>query len=213
MEKFGTEQCVKILAGISTKDDEDGGWYIFCNDRLIIAKNKTEETVWTGNKGDGVPLWHSQYHRFRGYVFFEAKDSSNLPWNTTKTGMDLDSPYYKEVRQKMIMMTKQVMDLLNQLKAEKEKDNPEEAQTLNKAVETSLNNPIPVVQALSRSAELRTRFEYPIELFNPPKKKNSTSISYQVSTEKFNKVKESLGLSTAKEVGLQTFKYYIENEL
>lgn len=212
-EKCGTEQCVKILAGISTKDDEDGGWYIFCNDRLIIAKNKTEETVWTGNKGDGVPLWHAQYHRFRGYVFFEAKDSSNLPWNTTKTGMDLDSPYYKEVRQKMIMMTKQVMDLLNQLKTEKEKDNPEEAQTLNKAVEASLNNPIPVVQALNRSAELRTKFEYPIELFNPPKKKNSTSISYQVSTEKFNKVKESLGVSTAKEVGLHTFKYYFENEL
>lgn len=206
-------QSVKIIAGISTKDDEEGGWYIFCNDRLIIAKNKTEQTVWTGPKGDGVALWHAQYHRFRGYVFFEATDSSNLPWNTTKTGMDLDSPYYKKVRQKMILMTKQVMDLLNQLKTEKEKDNPEEDQTLNQAVEKSLNNPMPVVQALARASDLSTKFEYPANLFNPPKKTNLTSVSYQVSKDKFNKVKNNLGVSSAKDVGLHTFNYYIDNEL
>ncbi len=212
-EKLGVNQSVKILAGISTKDDEDGGWYIFCNDRLIIAKNKTEETVWTGSKGDGVPLWHAQYHRFRGYVFFEAKDSSMLPWNTTKTGMDLDSPYYKEVRSKMIVMTRQVMDLLDKLKTEKEKDNPEDNQTLNKSVEESLSNPIPVVQALAKTEELSTKFVYPVNLFNPLKKTNLVNISYQISKDKFSKVKENLKVSTAKDVGLKTFNYYIDNEL
>lgn len=212
-EKLGIDQSVKILAGISTKDDEDGGWYIFCNDRLIIAKNKTEETVWTGNKGDGVPLWHAQYHRFRGYVFFEAKDSSMLPWNTTKTGMDLDSPYFKEVRRKMVSMTRQVMGLLDKLKTEKEKDNPEENQTLNKVVEESLNNPISVVQVLAKASDLSTKFEYPANLYNPPKKSNLINISYQVSKDKFNKVKRNLEASSAKDVGIQTFNYYIDNEL
>lgn len=212
-EKLGENQSVKILAGISTKDDEDGGWYIFCNDRLIIAKNKTDETVWTGSKGDGVPLWHAQYHRFRGYVFFEAKDSSLLPWNTTKTGMDLDSPYYKEVRRNMITMTRQVMDLLDKLKTEKEKDNPSEQQTLNKAIEKSLESPISVVEALKQTHSLSNKFTYPVKLFNPTKKSKMTNISYQVPTERFNQVKEDINASTSKEVGLHTFNYYFENEI
>lgn len=212
-EKKQENQIVKILAGISTKDDQDGGWYIFCNDRLIISKNKTDETVWTGSKGDGVPFWHSQYHRFRGYVFFEAKDSSLLPWNTTKTGMDLDSPYYKEVRRMMINMTRQVMDLLDKLKSEKEKDNPEEEQKLNKAIEESLEHPISVVEALTKTHSLSNQFIYPSKLFNPLKKSKMTRISYQVSTEKYNKVKDDIGVSAPKDVGLTTFEYYFENEL
>lgn len=212
-EKVEENQTVKILAGISTKDSEDGGWYIFCNDRLILGKNKTEETVWTGSKGDGVPLWHAQYFRFRGYVFFEAKDSSRLPWNTTKTGMDLDSPYYKEVRAKMINMTRQVMDLLDKLKEEKEKDNPDENQTLNKAIEKSLSSTTSVINVLSNTTPLSNKFVYPITLFNPQKKTNSVKISYQVSNEKFEAVKESLGVSSAKEVGVETFNYYHDNEI
>ncbi|WP_312193137.1 ATP-binding protein [Sphingobacterium sp.] len=212
-EKIGNEEKVRVIAGISTKDDEDGGWYIFCNDRLIIAKNKTDETVWTGSKGDGVSLWHSQYHRFRGYVFFEAKDSSKLPWNTTKTGMDLDSPYYKEVRQQMVAMTKQVMGLMDKLKSEKEQDNPEENQKLNKAVEESLIKPLSVLQALEKSQTLSNKFVYPERLFNPVKKKDNTKISYQVPTEKFNKVKEYIKKSSPKDIGLFTFDYYYENEV
>lgn len=212
-EKIEKGVSVKVLAGISTKDSEDGGWYIFCNDRLILGKNKTEETVWTGSKGDGVPLWHAQYFRFRGYVFFEAEDSSKLPWNTTKTGMDLDSPYYKEVRSKMITMTRQVMDLLDKMKEEKEKDNPEDNQTLNKAVEKSLKAIVPITKILLNTKPLNNKFHYPITLFNPQKETNSVKIAYQVSNEKYEAVKQSLGAATPKEVGTGTFNYYYDNEL
>jgi len=212
-EKLGKDSSVKILAGISTKDPEDGGWYIFCNDRLIIGKNKTEETVWTGSKGDGVPLWHAQYFRFRGYVFFEAKDSSMLPWNTTKTGMDSDSPYFKEVRAKMIAMTRSVMGLLDKLKEEKEKDNPEENQTLNKTVEKSLQSPTPVVNVLNQTQTLTEKFTFPETLFNPAKRNNAVRISYQVSNDKFQAVKQQTGKTTPKDIGLETFNYYYDNEI
>jgi hypothetical protein len=212
-EKMEQDKSVKILAGISTKDAEDGGWYIFCNDRLIVGKNKTDETVWTGSKGDGVPLWHAQYFRFRGYVFFEAKDSSKLPWNTTKTGMDSDSPYFKEVRAKMITMTRSVMGLLDKLKEEKEKDNPEENQTLNKVVEKSLVTPVPVVTVLNQSTSLTEKFTYPETLFNPPKKTNAVRISYQVSNDKFKAVMQHIGKTSPKDVGLDTFNYYYDNEI
>lgn len=212
-EKLEADKSVRILAGISTKDAEDGGWYIFCNDRLIIGKNKTDETVWTGSKGDGVPLWHAQYFRFRGYVFFEAKDSSKLPWNTTKTGMDADSPYFKEVRLKMIAMTRSVMGLLDKLKEEKEKDNPEENQTLNKVVEKSLQTAIPVPDVMSQTAELTEKFTFPEALFNPAKKSNAVRITYQVSNEKFQAVKQQTGKNLPKDVGLETFNYYFDNEI
>jgi hypothetical protein len=208
-QKESKEKGVKVLAGISTKDADDGGWYIFCNDRLIVAKHQYKETGW----GDGVPKYHAQYHRFRGYVFFEAKDSSNLPWNTTKTGMDMDSPYFKEVRSQMIIMTLQVMDLLNKLKEEKEKDNPEEVQTLNKAVEKSLKAAVPVIEVLKNTKHLKSKFDYPIALFNPPKKSKTVKISYQVSNEKFESIKQKMGAATAKEIGLKTFNYYYENEI
>jgi len=212
-EKIENGQSVKVLAGISTKDSEDGGWYIFCNDRLILAKNKNEETVWTGSKGDGVPFWHAQYFRFRGYVFFEAVDSAKLPWNTTKTGMDMDSPYYKEVRSKMIIMTRQVMDLLEKLKEERERDNPEENQTLNKAVEKSLKATVSVTKILANVKPLNNKFHYPVVLFNPQKKTNSVKIAYQVSNEKYEAVKQNLGVDTPKEVGMETFNYYYDNEI
>lgn len=78
-EKVTDDLTVKIMAGISTKSEDEGGWYVFCNDRLILAKDKSANTVWTGSKGDGVPLWHAQYHRFRGFVFLRQKTLQSFP--------------------------------------------------------------------------------------------------------------------------------------
>lgn len=215
-EKAADELVIKIMAGISSKSDEEGGWYVFCNDRLILAKDKSANTVWTGRQGDGVPLWHAQYHRFRGFVFFEAKDSSNLPWNTTKTGMDMDSPIYQKVRSQMIIMTKQVMDLMDKLKSEKEKDNPAEEQKLNIAVEQALkSSKVPVLQLRSQSAiyNLQDKFVYPEVLYSPAGKGNQINIQYFVPKDLFQKVKSLLKVKTGKEVGQATFDYYCENEL
>ncbi len=210
-EKNGLK--VKILAGISDYNADDGGWYVFCNERLILAKDTSAATVWTGTRGDGVPLWHSQYYRFRGFVFFEANDSSKLPWNTTKTGMDVDSPAYKNVRGKMISMTREVLGLLDKLKDEKTKDNPEENRTLNKMVDSSLKQKSEVSKILNEVTASHSSFQYPVELYNPPRKTNVVKISYQVSKNEFEPVSDHLGSKTPKDVGLKTFKYFYENEL
>ncbi len=213
-ENNSDDLSVRIMAGISTKSEEEGGWYVFCNDRLIIAKDKTANTVWTGRKGDGVPLWHAQYYRFRGFVFFEAKDSSKLPWNTTKTGMDMDSPVYKKVRSQMILMTKQVMDLMDKLKAEKEKDNPIEEQKLNKVVDDAIKKDrIPVLELRTRTDSLKDTFIFPDHLFSPVGKGNQINISYSVPRDKYQQVRSCLQVNSAKEVGQLTFEYFCENEL
>lgn len=205
---------IKIMAGISTKNEDEGGWYVFCNDRLILAKDKSANTVWTGGKGDGVALWHAQYHRFRGFVFFEAKDSSKLPWNTTKTGMDMDSPIYQSVRLQMITMTKQVMELMDKLKSEKEKDNPEDEQKLNSAVEQSTkNNRHSVLELRANTDALQEKFVFPEALYSPAGKKNQINIQYFVPRERFQQVCSQLKVKSGKDVGMKTFDYYCDNEL
>ncbi len=205
---------IRIMAGISKKDEDEGGWYVFCNDRLILAKDKSANTVWTGGKGDGVALWHAQYHRFRGFVFFEAKDSSKLPWNTTKTGMDMDSPIYQGVRSLMITMTKQVRELMDKLKSEKEKDNPEDEQKLNFAVEQSTKNgKKSVLELLAHTDMLQEKFVFPEALYSPVGKKNQINIQYFVPRERFHQVCSQLKVKSGKEVGMKTFDYYCDNEL
>lgn len=213
-EKISEDLSVKIMAGISVKSEDEGGWYVFCNDRLILAKDKTANTVWTGSKGDGVPLWHAQYHRFRGFVFFEAKDSSKLPWNTTKTGMDMDSPVYKKVRSQMILMTKQVMALMDKLKNEKEKDNPVDEQKLNIAIEQAVReNRVSVLELRAKSNELQEKFVYPEELYSPAGKGNQINIQYFVPKEKYQQVRSQLQVKSGRDVGRATFDYYCDNEL
>ena len=213
-EKITKDLSIKIIAGISTKDEVEGGWYVFCNDRLILAKDKSANTVWTGSKGDGVPLWHAQYHRFRGFVFFKAKDSSKLPWNTTKTGMDMDSPTYQKVRAQMIIMTRQVMELMDKLKSEKEKDNPLKNQKLNNAVDDAVKNDrVPVYSLRTQSSQLQTKFVFPETLYTPVEKGDQITISYMVPRDKYQQVRSYFHVKTAKEVGQATFDYFCENEL
>jgi hypothetical protein len=56
---------VKIYAGIADSNPNDAGWYIFCNGRLILGAAQTQTVGW----GEGVPKYHNQFARFRGYVF------------------------------------------------------------------------------------------------------------------------------------------------
>lgn len=213
-EKITDDLIVKIIAGISTKSEDEGGWYVFCNDRLILAKDKSANTGWTGSKGDGVPLWHAQYHRFRGFVFFEAKDSSKLPWNTTKTGMDMDSPVYQKVRSQMIIMTRQVMGLMDKLKEEKEKDNPVENQQLNQAVDKAVrDNRVSLLRLRNQTEQLQDKFQFPEILFSPVKTRELINIAYAVPRDKYYQVRSYLEVKSTKEVGLKTFEYFCENEL
>ena len=47
-EKFEDGLSIKLYAGIGESILDDGGWYLFCNDRLIIGAEQTALTGWTG---------------------------------------------------------------------------------------------------------------------------------------------------------------------
>ncbi|UDF03278.1 ATP-binding protein [Asticcacaulis sp. AND118] len=70
------------------------GWYIVCNDRVILLHDQTYKTGWTTN-------WHNEYNGFVGWVYFESEDPSLLPWNTKKTDIRENSDVYADVRDKL----------------------------------------------------------------------------------------------------------------
>ncbi|HEA28449.1 MAG TPA: hypothetical protein ENH91_00385, partial [Leeuwenhoekiella sp.] len=92
---------VSLTAG-AHPDYENPGWYIFCNNRLIILGDCTGLTGW-GKRG--VPHYHTKFNRFKGFAFLDSEDPIKLPWNTAKTGIESSLPIYLKVLNEMQNIT------------------------------------------------------------------------------------------------------------
>lgn len=200
---------IKLYAGISKRGyPREAGWYIYCNGRLLVEADQTELTGW----GDGHPRFHNSYAMFRGFAFFDAGNSTLLPWNTTKNGIDRDSRLYRYSRQKMINMMKPVTDFLKRIK-----DNPysegEEAET---EFETEQNFfELLAQQPVVKLSEINVRelgHQFQAPRLNLIRKPGTQRIQYNKPIVEIEKVKSVLGVSTLKEVGEKTFEYFYRLE-
>ncbi len=130
MSLFAGVEGGKALADVGDDDGEAesfkqpsrAGWYLFCNDRLLLAADQTPLTGW----GTAAAAYHPQYRLFRGYVYLTAADSSLLPWNTTKTGVDEDSQIFRKVQSEMFEALRMVQAVLNRAKTERQDRDPDE---------------------------------------------------------------------------------------
>src|ERR1035437_810333 len=210
-KKYG-KLNVELYVGASSDKGEEGGWYIFCNDRLIKGPETTQMTGWTGRKGDGVAEYHDQFHRFRGYAFFSSDDSGTIPWNTTKNGMDMDSAIYKDVRIQMIEMMRPVMTFCNILKTERggTPPIPESERILNSIVNSA--KIYPLLKIIDKPIKLNSKFEFPLQP-KKPKEDAGKQISYKKPEDQIDAAKEYFGLTSNKEVGEKTFDYFYEMEI
>ena len=204
-DRFGSKPVrVKLYAGVSERVKEEGGWYIFCNGRLVVKADQSNLTVW--GEGERVPKYHPDFARFRGFAFFDCDDSSLLPWTTTKTGVDIDSPVYRAARQEMIELTRPVLDFLR--KVEDERRRSEEGEITETPLATALTTAQPLlVEALSPSLTFQAP-QPPAQ----PQGPRMQRIQYRKPEDQVEKVKELLGVSTFKEVGEKTFEYYLAYE-
>lgn len=62
------------------------GWNVLCNDRAILFSDQSRKTGWETKL-------HTEHYGFVGYVSFVG-DPEKLPWNTTKTDVDLNNEAY-----------------------------------------------------------------------------------------------------------------------
>lgn len=91
------EEIINAETGKRRKRDT-AGWTVVCNDRVVVANDKTILTGW----GEaGVPKYHPQYISISGIVHFQSTDARKLPITTTKRGIDASSELYLRVKERM----------------------------------------------------------------------------------------------------------------
>lgn len=199
-----SEVTVKLYTGIADSVPTDAGWNIFCNGRLILGADKTEVTGWGEGAGKTIPRFHPQFNRFRGFVFFDSDDASALPWNTTKTGVDTDSPQYKSVRIQMVRLMRPVIDFLNKLATEKAIKDED-----NRMLDISVNAAKP--HELSQITKQRI-FKAPIARARIEPPPDTVRICYARLKKEIDEAKKKLKVSSARAVGEKTFEYFYERE-
>lgn len=196
---------VDILAGMAAsppdsndpsedKETEYYGWFVFCNDRVVLAADKTDRTVW----GDeGFPRWHPQYNGFMGMVLFRGSDPNLLPWTTTKREVDESSPLYRRAVKKMKDATQPWTVYTNQRKFDLDEAKKKE----------SAAQSVPVFSIRRDSA-----FKVPRASSKPQVR--MANISYQKPLSQVEQAARTLGNRdmSYKSVGERTFDYFIEHE-
>lgn len=214
--------AVRIIAGITEverrdigKDDGDAenfrgggdaGWWIFCNDRLLLMREKSRLTGW----GDNLPNFHPQYREFRGYAYLSAAETAALPWNTTKTGIDEESRVWRHVQAQIKIAGSEVVSVLNRIKRESETAVTEDD--------------MPTVKAMESASLVRTETLQPRQTFmapppkraakkTVPRKPKTKKLQFEVPLERFEAVAQKVGTSVVAEVGRQTFDYFYEREV
>ncbi len=193
---------VKIYAGISEPKLEECGWYVICNSRLVLKADKTRLTGWGDQLSDNdkTPKAHYQFARFRGYVYFNSDSTSLIPWNTTKSSVDAESPIFQATKLEMKPAMRQVIEFLNKLDAELDKGETRLESLIKEAKPTRI-----------RDIPFSAKFTYPkSDNIGKPK---TTKITYERSIEDVALAKRILGVTTNKEVGEKTFEYFISSEV
>lgn len=205
LDESGVE--VELIAGMAGLPPDDiqpqerssetdyYGWFVLCNDRVVVASDKTDMTVW----GDSdFNVWHFQYNGFIGVLSFTSKIARLLPWTTTKRDVDRTNPIYRRAVERMKDATRPWIKYTNDRKADLGAAREREAAaTARPLFQTSANN----------------QFKVPIVVSVAPHVAYS-SIQYRKPTSEIAKVKKMLGNQWMPnyEVGVKTFDYYLSNE-
>lgn len=180
------------------------GWYLFCNDRLVVRNDTSGRTGWGW---DGERKYHyPEDNRFLGLVFFRSEKPELLPWRTTKSGIQEDSRIYRTALVEMRAITKRFVDVIRETGRKKD---PETGETIGKAyfegIRTKLRKEI-IEQTDEKIPDILGEA---IETL--PKK---TIIQYLKPVSLVKKVKEKLKNTymSNREAGEKTFEYYVKME-
>jgi hypothetical protein len=201
--EHGITSSVKlsIYAGISESNYEDAGWYIVCNGRQIVRADKTSLTGWASVlEGISIPKAHGQFARFRGYAVFESDDAGALPWNTQKSGIDLDSRVYGWALREMMPALRQVIDFLNAVDAERDTEETFLASIVEQAKPTPLSD-LAAANRFYFPPARRTR--------DVPKVVN---VGFSRPVEELEFAREYFHVSSARKAAEAAFEYFLERE-
>jgi len=198
---------VRIIVAVGPSFPRHAGWYVVCNGRVILEADRSPVTGWglieeAANR-TLIPTYHNQFARFRGLVFFDSEDSSQVPWNTTKTSVDQDNKFWQATFVRMIEMMRPVIDFLNELDADIDEHSRSES-PLAKFVEKARTvAPESLRQTTTFVAPGRAAF------VKGPK---MVKIQYSRPVEDVQLLQEALDVHSAKAVGEATFDAILQRQ-
>jgi hypothetical protein len=188
------------------QDPGDAGWYLFCNDRLLLVADRSTLTGW----GNPAAAYHPQYRSFRGFVYLSADDAGLLPWNTTKTAVDRDSLVFRAVQSEMKTALVAVQSVINRAKQVRSRlEDDEHMPDILVALDETQDQPI-------RSLSMSTQMVAPAAPPAKPKAQPAPKIQriqYVVDPDRFDEVATALGATSGSEVGRLTFDYFYDEEI
>ena len=200
----------RIYAGLGRSSPVDAGWYVICNGRLVLSADKSDKTGWGWPPTEidaltGTPRYHNQFARFRGYILFDSDDAGRLPWNTTKTDIDIDDPIWRDARETMSSMMRPVIDFLNLLDGES--DLPDAERPLTAALSTA---------GFANIADVRSTREFRYPSHPKSAKPKTVAIQYRKEKERVDALSDAMGIGSARSTGDAAFEdaysRYVEEE-
>jgi hypothetical protein len=194
---------VLLVCGIGESRPGQAGWDVLCNGRTVLRSDQTSVTGWGGSDVQRIPSYHNQFARFRGFAYFDCKDAGRVPWTTTKMALDKDSPVWRSARQRMISMMRPVIDFLNELDSEHDREGEG---TVGTTLATKVEAANPATLAELPAAKV---FKYPKSKPTP----RLGRVSYALPKEQLERAKKSLHVTSYREVGERTFEYWVSAEL
>lgn len=198
-----------IIVGVGQySSPKDAGWYVVCNGRVVLEADRRPVTGWGLIEDEAnkilIPSFHNQFARFRGVVSFDSEDSSRVPWNTTKTDVDQDSPVWQKTFARMIEMMRPVINFLNELDADIDEHSREHSPLLD-FISTATVATKP--EALPKKAT----FHAPTRgsIIKGPR---TVKIQYSRNVDDIDFLQDALGVTSAKAVGERTFDLVLKRQ-
>lgn len=195
----------KVIAGLSyVGDPSSSGWYIYCNDRLVLEADTSEITGWNSA---GIPKFHTDYVMFKGVVFFDSEETINLPLTTTKKGIDASSEVFKKA---MFYMREGLSSVLGFLK--KVRKFGDEANNYRKLLGEE-EDKIRVIELKDYSNQNPRKFIEPVlDLEQIAEKNDWCRISFNAWRKHADLAKKHSETSSYKQLGEYVFDYYLKME-
>jgi hypothetical protein len=207
----GKVEATLICGLLPRKDDKwqgaKSGWYLVCNGRVIVNADQTKLTGW----GKLLPQFMPKNRGFLGIVFFKSDQPEELPWNTTKRGIDTESAVFIRTLKRMIAASRPVIRVQNKMYAGKDDDEPKEEyrDSVRDLQSSSATETVAKLGESDNKSERRAFFFIP-----PTSRPKTTTIQFKVKKEDIALVKKRLGRTSMPnyKVGEKVFKYFLDRE-
>ena len=196
----------RIVAGLGeVGDPKRSGWYVFCNNRLVLEADQTSATYW----GVGpTPQWHNNHVMFRGLLYLDSEETMDLPLTTTKKGIDVTSEVYRKLA---MIMQEAMSSVLNFLKMIPRLEDPNGYRKM--LCERSERKSAGELKIYDFGEHPKRSFTYPeLDLESISVGQDTVRIAFDADRGLADNAKKHAGARSFKEFGKILFDYYMHME-